>query len=122
MRAQLFDGEVYLNIAGGYRVQDPAADLAVAAALVSALSEKPVPVDAVAFGEVALSGEVRAGGAWCAAAEGGKQAGLRTRAGPAAMGDDKGRCGCRGSGRWASSSIICWDADRRDPRETRRAP
>jgi DNA repair protein RadA/Sms len=51
--------EVYLNIAGGYRVADPAADLAVAAALVSALSEKPVPADAVAFGEVALSGEVR---------------------------------------------------------------
>ncbi len=51
--------EVYLNIAGGYRVQDPAADLAVAAALVSALSERPVPADAVAFGEIALSGEVR---------------------------------------------------------------
>lgn len=51
--------EVYLNIAGGYRVQDPAADLAVAAALVSALAERPVAADAVAFGEVALSGEVR---------------------------------------------------------------
>lgn len=51
--------EVYLNIAGGYRVQDPAADLAVAAALVSALSERPVAADAVAFGEVALSGEIR---------------------------------------------------------------
>ncbi|MEP9357508.1 DNA repair protein RadA [Sphingomonas sp. KR3-1] len=51
--------EVYLNIAGGYRVQDPAADLAVAAALVSALSERPIPADAVVFGEVALSGEVR---------------------------------------------------------------
>ena len=51
--------EVYLNIAGGYRVQDPAADLAVAAALVSALSERPVAADAVAFGEIALSGEVR---------------------------------------------------------------
>ncbi|WP_210358729.1 DNA repair protein RadA [Sphingomonas beigongshangi] len=51
--------EVYLNVAGGYRVQDPAADLAVAAALVSALSERPVPVDAVAFGEIALSGEIR---------------------------------------------------------------
>ncbi|MGJ3649638.1 DNA repair protein RadA [Sphingomonas sp. GlSt437] len=51
--------EVYLNVAGGYRVADPAADLAVAAALVSALSERPVPADAVAFGEVALSGEVR---------------------------------------------------------------
>ncbi|MFV0623551.1 DNA repair protein RadA [Sphingomonas sp. ac-8] len=51
--------EVYLNIAGGYRVQDPAADLAVAAALVSALAERPVATDAIAFGEVALSGEVR---------------------------------------------------------------
>lgn len=51
--------EVYLNIAGGYRVQDPAADLAVAAALISALSERPVAADAVVFGEIALSGEVR---------------------------------------------------------------
>ena len=51
--------EVYLNIAGGYRIGDPAADLAVAAALVSALSERPVAADAVAFGEVALSGEIR---------------------------------------------------------------
>src|SRR3546814_6689927 len=51
--------EVYLNIAGGYRVTDPAADLAVAAALVSALSERPVSADAVAFGEVSLSGAVR---------------------------------------------------------------
>jgi DNA repair protein RadA/Sms len=51
--------EVYLNIAGGYRVSDPAADLAVAAALVSALAERPVPAEAVTFGEVSLSGEVR---------------------------------------------------------------
>ncbi|RJF93034.1 DNA repair protein RadA [Sphingomonas cavernae] len=51
--------EVYLNVAGGYRLSDPAADLAVAAALISALSEQPVPADAVAFGEVALSGEIR---------------------------------------------------------------
>ena len=51
--------EVYLNIAGGYRISDPAADLAVAAALVSALTEKPLPTDAVLFGEVALSGEIR---------------------------------------------------------------
>ena len=51
--------EVYLNVAGGYRLSDPAADLAVAAALVSALSERPVPQSAVVLGEVALSGEVR---------------------------------------------------------------
>ena len=51
--------EVYLNIAGGYRLSDPAADLAVACALISALSERPVSAQAIAFGEVALSGEVR---------------------------------------------------------------
>ena len=51
--------EVYLNVAGGYRLTDPAADLAVAAALVSALSERPVPQEAVLMGEIALSGEVR---------------------------------------------------------------
>jgi DNA repair protein RadA/Sms len=51
--------EVYLNVAGGYRLQDPAADLAVAGALVSALSERPVPHDAVMLGEIALSGELR---------------------------------------------------------------
>ena len=51
--------EVYLNVAGGYRLSDPAADLAVAAALISALSERPVPADVVLFGEIALSGEIR---------------------------------------------------------------
>ena len=51
--------EVYLNVAGGYRLSDPAADLAVAAALVSALCERPVPQEAVIMGEIALSGEVR---------------------------------------------------------------
>src|SRR5918993_2399723 len=51
--------EVYLNVAGGYQLSDPAAGLAVAAALVSALSERPVPPEAIAFGEVALSGELR---------------------------------------------------------------
>ncbi len=51
--------EVYLNVAGGYRLADPAADLAVAAALVSALADKPLGRDAVWFGEVSLAGEVR---------------------------------------------------------------
>ena len=52
--------EVYLNVAGGLRISEPAADLAVAAALVSSLSERPVPEDMVVFGEIGLSGEVRA--------------------------------------------------------------
>ncbi|QNM82669.1 DNA repair protein RadA [Sphingomonas sabuli] len=51
--------EVYLNVAGGYRLSDPAADLAVAAALVSALSERPIPAEAIVLGEIALSGEIR---------------------------------------------------------------
>jgi DNA repair protein RadA/Sms len=51
--------DIYLNVAGGLRIAEPAADLAVAAALVSALTETPVPADAVVFGEIALSGEVR---------------------------------------------------------------
>jgi DNA repair protein RadA/Sms len=51
--------EVYLNVAGGYRLTDPAADLAVAAALISALSDRSLPTDAVWFGEVSLAGEVR---------------------------------------------------------------
>ncbi len=54
--------EVYLNVAGGLKVQDPAADLAVAAALISALTDRPVPGNTVAFGEVALSGELRPAG------------------------------------------------------------
>ncbi len=51
--------EVYLNIAGGYRLSDPAADLAVAAALVSALADRPLPAQSIWFGEVSLAGEVR---------------------------------------------------------------
>ena len=51
--------DIYLNIAGGLRIVEPAADLAVAAALVSALTETPVPADTVVFGEIGLSGRVR---------------------------------------------------------------
>jgi DNA repair protein RadA/Sms len=51
--------DIYLNVAGGLRIVEPAADLAVAAALVSALTEMPVPADTVVFGEIALSGDVR---------------------------------------------------------------
>ncbi|MDE2563254.1 MAG: DNA repair protein RadA [Sphingomonadales bacterium] len=51
--------EVYLNIAGGYRLSDPGADVAVAAALVSALADRPLPQSSIWFGEVSLAGEVR---------------------------------------------------------------
>ncbi|MCR9255172.1 MAG: DNA repair protein RadA [Alphaproteobacteria bacterium] len=52
--------DVFLNVAGGFRIQEPAADLAVAAALVSAVSGTPCPSNAVVFGELGLSGEIRA--------------------------------------------------------------
>jgi DNA repair protein RadA/Sms len=51
--------DVYLNVAGGLRIQEPAADLAAAAALVSSLTNAPLPTDAVYFGEISLSGAVR---------------------------------------------------------------
>jgi DNA repair protein RadA/Sms len=54
--------DVYLNVAGGLRIAEPAADLAAAAALVSSLIGVSLPHDAVYFGEIALSGAVRAVG------------------------------------------------------------
>src|SRR5207245_3396443 len=51
--------DVYLNVAGGLRIQEPAADLAAAAALVSSLADAPLPADAVYFGEISLSGAIR---------------------------------------------------------------
>ncbi|HEX2653854.1 MAG TPA: DNA repair protein RadA [Xanthobacteraceae bacterium] len=56
---RLGNHDVYLNVAGGLRIQEPAADLAAAAALVSSLAHAPLPPDAVYFGEVSLSGAVR---------------------------------------------------------------
>jgi len=51
--------DVYLNIAGGMRISEPAADLAVAAALMSARQDHPLPTDTVVFGEISLSGALR---------------------------------------------------------------
>ncbi len=52
--------DVYLNIAGGLRITEPAADLAVAMAVISSMTNKPLPHDMVIFGEIGLSGEIRA--------------------------------------------------------------
>jgi DNA repair protein RadA/Sms len=51
--------DIYLNVAGGLKVNEPAADLAVAAALISSLTNSPLPPDAVFFGEISLAGGVR---------------------------------------------------------------
>ncbi len=51
--------DVYLNVAGGLRINEPAADLAVAAALLSAREDSALPAETVVFGEISLSGAVR---------------------------------------------------------------
>ncbi|MDR3500864.1 MAG: DNA repair protein RadA [Parvibaculum sp.] len=51
--------DVYLNVAGGLRINEPAADLAVAGALVSSISGNALPTDCVIFGEISLSGAIR---------------------------------------------------------------
>ena len=51
--------DVYLNVAGGLRISEPAADLAVAAALLSARDDASFPHDTVVFGEISLSGALR---------------------------------------------------------------
>jgi DNA repair protein RadA/Sms len=56
---QFSGAEIYLNIAGGIRIAEPAADLAVAAALISSLTGQPAPSDTVYFGEIGLAGEIR---------------------------------------------------------------
>ncbi len=51
--------DAYCNVVGGFRIQDPAADLAICAAILSSRAEKEILADTVIFGEVGLSGEVR---------------------------------------------------------------
>lgn len=55
----LYDKEVYLNVVGGLRLNEPGADLAVALSLISAAKDRPVPRDCMVVGEIGLSGEVR---------------------------------------------------------------
>lgn len=52
--------DAYVNIAGGIRMNEPAADLGIVMAIASSYKNKPFPEDAIVFGEVGLSGEVRA--------------------------------------------------------------
>jgi DNA repair protein RadA/Sms len=54
-----FDQDVFVNAVGGVRIQEPAADLAVLAAIVSSTRNRPLPRGLVAFGEVGLAGEIR---------------------------------------------------------------
>ncbi len=58
-RIALFNQDVFVNVVGGVRVGETAADLAVALAAVSSLQDRPLPDDLVTFGEIGLSGEIR---------------------------------------------------------------
>lgn len=56
---KLYDQDVYVNVVGGLRIDDPAADLGVALAIASSLRDLPVDPELAVIGEVGLSGEVR---------------------------------------------------------------
>lgn len=56
---QLFNQDAYINVAGGFKIDEPAADLAVVAAIASSLRNIPIPSDFAIMGEVGLTGEVR---------------------------------------------------------------
>ena len=58
----LLGDDVYVSVAGGLEVSEPAADLGVVAAVASSLRNRPLPADTVVFGEVGLAGEVRSAG------------------------------------------------------------
>jgi len=64
---RLADQDVFVNVAGGLTLEDPASDLPLALAIASSLQEKQVPAEVAAFGEVSLTGHVRY------AAQGGKR-------------------------------------------------
>ena len=55
----LWDQDIYLNVAGGLQVEEPAADLAIVSAILSSLFNRAVPASTVIFGEIGLGGEVR---------------------------------------------------------------
>ena len=59
---RLFDQDVFVNVIGGIKITEPAADLALALAIASSFQNRPLPADLVAVGEVGLSGELRAVG------------------------------------------------------------
>lgn len=60
MNLKFYENDVYVNVAGGIRLDEPSADLSIAMALISGITDKVIPDNIIAFGEIGLSGEVRA--------------------------------------------------------------
>ena len=60
MGLKFYENDVYVNVAGGIQLDEPSADLSIAMALISGITDKVIPDNLIAFGEIGLSGEVRA--------------------------------------------------------------
>ena len=60
MGLKFYENDVYLNVAGGINLNEPSADLSIAMALISGITDRVIPDNLIAFGEIGLSGEVRA--------------------------------------------------------------
>ena len=60
MGLKFYENDVYVNVAGGIQLDEPSADLSIAMALISGITDKVIPDELIAFGEIGLSGEVRA--------------------------------------------------------------
>lgn len=60
MGLKFYECDVYLNVAGGINLNEPSADLSIAMALISGITDRVVPDNIIAFGEIGLAGEVRA--------------------------------------------------------------
>jgi DNA repair protein RadA/Sms len=96
----LGDRDVYLNVAGGLRITEPAADLAAAAALASSALDQALPQDCVVFGEISLSGEIRSVSRMESRLKEAAKLGFRRALGPAEM-DGGGAMATTGAGRLA---------------------
>ncbi len=79
----LSSSDIYVNVVGGLRVSEPAADLAIILSIASAYKNAPIPADLVAFGEIGLSGEVRSVSQASRRVSEAKRLGLTLAVGPA---------------------------------------
>jgi DNA repair protein RadA/Sms len=60
MNLKFYENDVYVNVAGGITLDEPSADLSIAMALISGITDRVIPDELIAFGEIGLAGEVRA--------------------------------------------------------------
>ncbi len=103
------NNDVYLNVAGGLRVREPAADLAVAAALLSSLTGTVIPPGTAIFGEIALSGMIRPVGQTEARLKEAQKLGLK-EAVIAHAADVPGAKGLRIRGLETIMDLVAWSA------------